>query len=85
MAERNYIVVEVYPNGMTRAIAQVSDLDSALMLLGELTSRYYDPHNLFAIRTIYVTDGESVHRYENEKWWIKNSEFEEEEKEDESC
>ena len=79
MSERNYIVVEVYPNGMTRAI------DSALMLLGELTSLHHDPHNLFAIRTIYVTDGESVHRYENEKWWIKNSEFEEEEKEDESC
>lgn len=83
MAERNYIVVEVYPNGMTRAIAQVSDLDCALMLLGELTSRYYDPHNLFAIRTIYVTDSESVHRYVNEKWWRKNTE--EEEKEDESC
>lgn len=82
MAERNYIVVEVYPNGMTRAIAQVSDLDSALLLLGELTSRYYDPHNLFAIRTIYVTDSESVHRYENEKWWRKNTE---EDKEDESC
>lgn len=80
MAERNYLVVEVYPNGMTRAIAQVSDLDCALMLLGELTSRYYDPHNLFAIRTIHVTDSESVHRYENEKHWIKNSEFEEEDK-----
>lgn len=83
MAERNYIVVEVYPNGMTRAIAQVSDLDGALMLLGELTSLHHDPHNLFAIRTVYVTDGESVHRYENEKWWRKNTE--EEEKEDESC
>lgn len=83
MAEQNYIVVEVYPNGMTRAIAQVSDLDSALMLLGELASRYDDPHNLFAIRTINVTDNESVHRYENEKWWRKNTE--EEEKEDESC
>ena len=79
MTERNYIVVEVYENGMTRVIAQVSDLDSALFLLGELTSRYYDSHNLFAIRTIYVTDSESVHRYENEKWWRKNTEEEEKE------
>jgi len=80
MCEHNYIVVEVYPNGMTRVIAQVSDLDCALMLLGELVSRYDDPHNLFAIRTINVTDSESVHRYESEKHWIKNSEFEEEDK-----
>lgn len=80
MGERNYLVVEVYPNGMTRVIAHVSDLDCALILLGGLTSRYYDPHNLFAIRTIYVTGSESVHRYEDEKFWIKNSEFEEEEK-----
>lgn len=79
MTERNYIVVEVYPNGMTRTIAQVSDLDSALLLLGELVSRYDDPHNLFAIRTINVTDSESVHRYENEKWWSKNTEEEEKE------
>lgn len=79
MTEQNYIVVEVYPNGMTRVIAQVSDLDSALLLLGELASRYDDPHNLFAIRTINVIDSESVHRYENEKWWRKNTEEEEKE------
>ena len=79
MPERNYIVVEVYPNGMTQVIAQVSGLDSALLLLGELVSRYYEPHNLFAIRTINVTDSESVHRYENEKCWRKNTEEEEKE------
>lgn len=49
MTERNYIVVEVHPNGMTRVVAQVNELDRAQMLLGELASKDYDPHNQFAI------------------------------------
>lgn len=76
MTEHNYLVVEVYPSGMTRVIAQVCDLDCALMLLGQLVSRYYDPHNLFAIRTICVTDSESVNRYQCEECWNKNNEEE---------
>ena len=78
MSERNYLVVEVYPTGATRVIAQVADLDAATFLLGELVSRYYDPHNLFAIRTINVNGSESVSRYDNEKYWnLHNGEEEE--------
>lgn len=49
MAERNYLVVEVCPNGTTRVVAQVSALDRAMMLLGELASTGCDLHNRFAI------------------------------------
>lgn len=68
MGERNYLVIEIYPMGGQSIIAQVSDLDAALMLLGQLTSRYDNPRNLFAIRTIYVTGSESVARYQNTKF-----------------
>lgn len=49
MCERNYLVVEIHTNGTTRVVAQVSALDRAQMLLGELESTGCDPHNRFAI------------------------------------
>lgn len=68
MGEKNYLVIEIYPMGGQAIIAQVSDLDAALLLLGQLASRYDNPRNLFAIRTINVTGSESVARYQNAKF-----------------
>lgn len=78
MSERNYLVIEVYETGAQRIIAQCSSIDDALLFLGELVSRYDHPRNLFAIRTINVTNFESVSRYQNESSWLPKEEKENE-------
>lgn len=76
MGERNYLVIEVYESGTQRIIAQCSSIDDALLLLGELVSRFEHPRNLFAIRTINVTGSESVSRYQNKSSWMPKEELE---------
>ncbi|MBO7211915.1 MAG: hypothetical protein J6V44_13075 [Methanobrevibacter sp.] len=69
MEEKNYLVIEIYPLGGQRIIAQTEQIDDALLLLGQLISRYDNPRNLFAVRTVYVNGSESVSRYVLEENW----------------
>lgn len=78
MGELNYLVIEIYPMGGQRIIAQFGQIDDALLLLKNLVLEYSHPSNLFAIRTINVTGSESIHRYQNESVYMPK----EEEKED---
>lgn len=69
MEEKNYLVIEIYPMGGQRIIAQTEQIDDALLLLGQLVSRYDNPRNLFAVRTVYVDGSKSVSRYTLEENW----------------
>lgn len=70
MEEKNYLVVEVYPVGGTRVVAQCEQIDDALLLLGQLVEKYDHPVNLFGIRTIRVNGAESVSRYTKEEAYL---------------
>lgn len=76
MEEKNYLVIEIYPMGGQRIIAQTEQIDDALLLLGQLVSRYDNPRNLFAIRTVYVDGSKSVSRYTLEENWKPEEEEE---------
>ena len=70
MEQKNYLVVEVYPMGGTRVVAQCGQLEDALILLGQLVEKYDHPANLFGIRTIRVTGSECVSRYTKEEAYL---------------
>ena len=70
MEQKNYLVVEVYPMGGTRVVAQCEQPEDALLLLGQLVEKYDHPANLFGIRTIRVNGAESVSRYTKEEAYL---------------
>ena len=70
MGQKNYLVIEVYPMGGIRTVAQCEQLEDALLLLSQLVENNEHPANLFGIRTIQVTGSECVSRYNNEEAYL---------------